>query len=79
MLFALAPALAALTLIQQIDSTVSVEKGQRLPTGGYEVLHSTPVVGIDADDRVPIVWTEGTSAAEFAADVHSLLTGEVAA
>ena len=30
MLFALVPALAALTLIQQIDSTVPVEKGQRL-------------------------------------------------
>ncbi|HKU60978.1 MAG TPA: DUF4097 family beta strand repeat-containing protein [Gemmatimonadales bacterium] len=35
MLFALAPALAALTLIQQIDSTVSVEKGQRLEVDLY--------------------------------------------
>jgi protein SCO1/2 len=60
------------------DLGIAVEKGEKLPSGGYEVIHSTPVVGIDADDRVPIVWTEGTSAAEFAADVHTLLTGEVA-
>ncbi len=58
---------------------IAVEKGERLPSGGYEVTHSTPVVGIDADDQVPILWTEGTSAAEFAADVHTLLTGEVPA
>jgi protein SCO1/2 len=61
------------------DLGIAVEKGEKLPSGGYEVLHSTPVVGIDGDDEVPIVWTEGTSAAEFAADVHTLLTGEVAA
>ena len=60
------------------DLAIAVEKGERLPSGGYEVTHSTPVVGIDADDRVPIVWTQGTSAAEFAADVHTLLTGDVA-
>ena len=60
------------------DLGIAVEKGEKLPSGGYEVLHSTPVVGIDRDDRVPIVWTEGTSAAEFSADVHALLTGEVA-
>ena len=60
------------------DLGIAVEQGKKLPSGGYEVLHSTPVVGIDRDDRVPIVWTEGTSAAEFSADVHALLTGEVA-
>ena len=57
---------------------IAVEKGERLPSGGYEVTHGTQVIGIDADDQVPIVWTEGTSAAEFADDVHTLLTGEVA-
>ena len=60
------------------DLAIAVEKGKRLPSGGYEVTHSTPVIGIDRRDRVPIVWTQGTSAAELAADVHSLLTGEVA-
>jgi len=56
---------------------IAVERGEKLPTSGYEVTHSTPVVGIDSDDRVPILWTEGTSAEELAADVHTLLTGEV--
>ena len=31
------------------------------------------VLGIDSDDEVPIVWTQGTSATQFAADVHQLL------
>ena len=52
---------------------VAVEKGERLPSGGYEVTHGTQVVGITADDRAPIVWTEGTSAAQYAADVAALL------
>lgn len=61
-----------------LDLGVAVEKGEKLPSGGYEVAHSAQVIGIDADDRAPIVWTQGTSAAEFASDVHTLLTGEVA-
>ena len=56
---------------------VAVEKGERLPSGGYEVTHGTQVVGIDPQDRAPIVWTQGTSAAQFAGDIHLLLTGEV--
>ncbi|QBR90885.1 SCO family protein [Nocardioides euryhalodurans] len=60
-----------------LDLGVAVEKGEKLPSGGYEVTHSTQVIGVDAEDRAPIVWTEGTSAEEFAQDVHTLLTGEV--
>ena len=60
-----------------LDLGVAVEQGEKLPSGGYEVLHSTPVLGVDASDRVPIVWTEGTSQAEFAHDIHLLLTGSV--
>lgn len=48
---------------------VSIEKGKKLPSGGYEVDHSTPVIGIEADDTAPIVWTQGTSAAQFAEDI----------
>ncbi len=55
---------------------VAVEKGERLPSGGYEVTHGAQVVGIDPGDRAPIVWTEGTSATQFAEDIHLLLTGE---
>ena len=52
---------------------VAVEQGEKLPSGGYEVTHSTHVVGIGADDRASIVWTQGTSAADFASDIHQLL------
>jgi protein SCO1/2 len=52
---------------------VAVEHGERLPSGGYEVTHSTHVTAINDHDRVPIVWTQGTSAAQFADDIHRLL------
>jgi protein SCO1/2 len=52
---------------------VFVEEGEKLPTGGYEVAHSTQVTAIDEGDQVPVVWTQGTSASEFADDIHALL------
>lgn len=52
---------------------VYVEKGERLPSGGYEVEHGTPVLGIDDGDRASIVWTEGTSPVQFAEDISALL------
>lgn len=55
------------------DVGVAVEEGEKLPSGGYEVTHSTQVLGVDGNDQVPIVWTEGTSASEFASDIHTLL------
>ena len=55
------------------DLAVAIEHGERLPGGGYDVAHGTAVLGIDSDDVVPIVWTQGTSATEFADDVHQLL------
>lgn len=55
---------------------VAVEEGEKLPSGGYEVTHGTQVIGVDADERAPIVWLQDTSAAEFADDVHLLLTGD---
>ena len=61
------------------EMAVAVEKGKKLPSGGYEVTHSTPVLAIDSDDRVPILWTQGTSAEQLATDAHTLLSGEVAA
>ncbi len=59
-----------------LDLGVAVDKGQRLPGGGYEVTHGTQVIGIDGGDRAPIVWTHGTSAAQFADDITLLLTGD---
>lgn len=55
---------------------VAVEQGEKLASGGYDVTHSTHVVGIGPDDKAPIVWTEGTSAAQFAEDLAVLLAGD---
>ena len=52
---------------------VAIEKGTKLPSGGYEVAHGTQVVGINARDRAPIVWTQGTSAGDLAEDITVLL------
>lgn len=66
-----------LTTIKDVGSklAIAVEKGEKLPSGGYEVTHSTPVIGVDSDDTVPILWLQDTSASELADDIHLLLTG----
>ena len=57
---------------------IYIARGAKLPTGGYEVDHGTPVVAIDGEDRSPIVWTQGTSAADLAEDVSALLADQEA-
>jgi protein SCO1/2 len=52
---------------------IAIEQGDKLPSGGYDITHGTSVLGIDSDDRVPIVWDQETSATQYAADVHQLL------
>lgn len=52
---------------------VPIAKGRRLPSGGYDVTHGTQVLGVDANNNVPVVWTLGTTAPEFAHDIHQLL------
>jgi len=52
---------------------VPIEKGAKLPSGGYEVAHGTQIVAVDDRDRSPIVWTEGTSANHLAEDLAALL------
>ena len=51
-----------------------IEKGAKMPSGGYEVTHGTQIVAIDESDSSPLVWTEGTSAALLAEDLDTLLT-----
>jgi protein SCO1/2 len=55
---------------------VAIEKGQKLPSGGYEVVHGTQVIGVDDRDRAPIVWTQGTPAGQIADDLTTLLHRE---
>jgi protein SCO1/2 len=56
------------------DVGVPIEKGRRLPSGGYDVTHGTQVLGVDGKNTVPVVWTLGTTAPEFAHDIHQLLS-----
>ncbi|HEY3531257.1 MAG TPA: SCO family protein [Nocardioides sp.] len=57
-----------------IDVGVPVDKGRRLPSGGYDVTHGTQVLAVDGKNSVPVVWTMGTTAPEFAHDIHQLLS-----
>lgn len=51
---------------------VAVAKGPRLPSGGFEVLHGAELVGYAAGSGV-VVWTEGTSVDDLAADLARLV------
>ncbi|HEX3221365.1 MAG TPA: SCO family protein [Nocardioides sp.] len=53
---------------------VPVVRGRRLPSGGYDVTHGTQVLGMDGKNQIPVVWTLGTTAPEFAHDIHQLLS-----
>ena len=53
---------------------VPVAKGRRLPSGGYDITHGTQVLGVNGAHDVPVVWTLGTTAPEFASDIHQLLS-----
>ena len=52
---------------------VGVEKGEKLPSGGYDVTHGTSITGIDADDEGFVFWRQDTSSSDFAEDIHTLL------
>jgi protein SCO1/2 len=53
---------------------VPVAQGRRLPSGGYDVTHGTQVLALDGTNTVPVVWTLGATAPEFAHDIHQLLS-----
>lgn len=53
---------------------IAMDDAERLDSGGYDPgTHGTRVIGVDGSDEAPIMWQEDTSAAEFAADVRTLL------
>jgi protein SCO1 len=51
---------------------VFIAKGQKLPSGGYEVEHTAYVFGVTGD-QARIAWSQGTSPAAMAADIIRLL------
>ena len=66
--------------IDQVDAlgkplAIYVKKGQKLPSGGYEVDHSTVVVSVDKA-RGDLLWTGATSPAEISGDLTKILKGQ---
>ncbi|HET7690375.1 MAG TPA: SCO family protein [Nocardioidaceae bacterium] len=61
-------ALATITAIAE-SVGVLVEKGEPLPSGGYDVGHGSYVIGLRSDGTAPLVWDTGTSSKEFAEDI----------
>jgi len=60
--------------IAAVGKSIAVGMGEKLATGGYEVdAHTTQVTGIDSDDQAPIYWSQTTSSAQYAQDIHTLL------
>ncbi len=55
---------------------VFMEKEKKLPTGGYDVSHTTNVFAIDADDETPVTWRAETSPADLATDITTLLEAD---
>src|SRR4051794_34781838 len=51
-----------------------VEKGGRLSPRGVDGPHGTQVPGIDGKNQIPVAWTQGTAAPQFAHDIHQLLS-----
>jgi protein SCO1/2 len=63
--------------IDQIDQLgkpmgIFIKKGEKLPSGGYEVSHTTSVLGL-SHGKVPLVWSGSTSPTDLAADFARLL------
>jgi protein SCO1/2 len=60
-----------LSEIREIGLSMGVVvEGTKSVGGGYEVLHSTQVIGFDAERRGRLVWTQGTSIATYKADLE---------
>ena len=51
---------------------MAIEKGPKLPSGGYEVTHDAHVVGLTGG-RAQVLWSQSTSPADMAADIERLL------
>ncbi len=66
--------------LDQIDALakpmdVFIKKGQKLPSGGYEVDHSTVVVSV-RQAAGDLVWTGATSPSDMATDLKKILKAD---
>jgi protein SCO1/2 len=54
---------------------VYIKKGQKLPSGGYEVDHTANVISVHAGTG-DLVWTASTSQSDMAADLEKILKAD---
>jgi protein SCO1/2 len=53
---------------------IYISSGKLLPSGGRDLGgHTTLVLGVE-DGKAVVLWKQGTSATQFASDIHTLLT-----
>ena len=52
---------------------VGVDRGDKLPSGGFEVTHGTQVLAIDGSDEAPVYWSADVSQSQLTRDVLFLL------
>lgn len=51
---------------------VDIADGEKLPSGGYEVVHGTQVIGFGKDRRAAVVWLAPTAVDDLRADFDTL-------
>ena len=54
---------------------IDILKGQKLPSGGYEVDHTTNVIAVRRAEG-DLVWTASTSPSDMATDLHKILKAD---
>jgi protein SCO1/2 len=54
---------------------IDILKGEKLPSGGYEVQHTANVISVRGA-RGDLVWTASTSPADMASDLHKTLKAD---
>ena len=61
------------TIVSVAESVgVAIEDGQKLPSGGYDVVHGTQVIGFGKDHRAAVVWMYPTPVGDLRADFETL-------
>lgn len=55
---------------------VYMKRERKLPSGGYDVSHTTHYFALNSDNEVPVTWSQDTAPADFANDVVKLLEEE---
>ena len=52
---------------------IDIERGDKLPSGGYAVAHGTHVLGVTPDGSTRLIWTDGFSSKDLADDLTKAL------